>query len=139
MTRLSAEIELAWGPGVYTFALKAKQIEELERVCKEGIGRICMRAFSGVDYTYPMLRETIRLGLIGGGTPPVTAKELVDSYVDGQPIDPTGDPSSTLKTATAILKAVHFGWEDLPEAPQGEPVKPTATDAPTGASTGPHS
>lgn len=138
MNRLSAEIELAWGPGVYTFALKAKQIEELERVCKEGIGRICMRAFSGVDYSYTLLRETIRLGLIGGGTAPVTARELVETYVDGQPIDPSNDPSSTLKTATAILKAVHFGWEDLPEAAPGEPEK-KATDGPGGASTEPRS
>lgn len=137
MTRLSAEVELAWGPGVYTFGLKAKQIEELERVCKEGIGRICMRAFSGVDYTYPMLRETIRLGLIGGGTAPVTAGELVATYVDGQPIDPPADPSSTLKTATAILKAVHFGWEDLPvTAPVGES---RGTDEPTSDYTGPRS
>lgn len=127
MTRLSAEVELKWGPGVYTFGLKAKQIEELERVCKEGIGRICMRAFS-MDYSYIMLKETIRLGLIGGGTAPVTAKELVDMYVDGQPIDSPKDPSSPFKTASAILKAVHFGWEDLPEAGTGEPqAQPKAT------------
>lgn len=131
--RLSAEVELAWGPGVYTFGLKAKQIEELERVCKEGIGRICFRSFSGVDYTYSMLRETIRLGLIGGGTAPVTAAELVKTYVDGQPIDHPADPSSPLKTATAILKAVYFGWEELPEAPMGEPYPPKGTDEPTSA------
>lgn len=136
--RLSAEVELTWGPGVYTFGLKAKQIEELERVCKEGIGRICMRAFA-MDYTYAMLRETIRLGLIGGGTAPVTAAELVSTYVDGQPIDAVKDPSSPLKTATAILKAVHFGWEDLPEATAGEPHPQKGTDEPTSASTGPHS
>jgi hypothetical protein len=138
MTRLSAEIELAWGPGTFTFAVKGKQAEELEHVCKMAFGRICFNVFTGVDYSYVMLRETIRLGLIGGGTPPVEAKKLVDFYVDGQPVDPTGDPSSTLKTATAILKAAHFGWEDLPEAPQGEPEK-KATGAPSGASTGPHS
>jgi len=137
MTRLSAEVELAWGPGVYTFGLKAKQVEELERVCKEGIGRICMRAFSGVDYSYPLLRETIRLGLIGGGMPPVEAAQLVNTYVDGQPIDPPGDPSSTLKTATAVLKALHFGWEDLPEAAPGESQK--ATDEPISDSSAPRS
>jgi len=137
--RLSAEVELAWGPGVFTFGLKAKQIEELERICKEGIGRICMRAFSGVDYSYPLLRETIRLGLIGGGLPPTEAAQLVNTYVDGQPIDRANDPSSTLKTATAVLKAVHFGWEDLPEAPVGESQPPKGTDEPISDSTGPHS
>lgn len=139
MSRLSAEIELNWGPGVFTFALKAKQIEELEHVCKEGIGRICMRVFSGVDFSYVHLRETIRLGLIGGGLAPVEAKRLIDVYVDGQPIDPTGDPSSTLKTANAILKATHFGWEELPVAPVGEPKGEGQTVGPTGENTGPRS
>lgn len=128
---LSAEVQLHWGPGVFTFGLKAKQIEELEHICKEGIGRICLRVFSGADYSYPMLRETIRLGLIGGGTPPVDAAQLVHTYVDGWPIDPVGDKSSTFKTASAILKAVHFGWEALPDAPPvGEP-SPKATDEST--------
>lgn len=139
MSRLSAEVELVWGPGVFTFALKGKQLEELEHVCKEGIGRICMRVFSGIDYSYVTLRETIRLGLIGGGTPPVEAKRLIDVYVDGQPIDRAGDPSSTLKTANAILKAVHFGWEDLPDAPKGEPEEAAPTAEPTGDDTGQHS
>lgn len=137
--RLSAEVELAWGAGVYTFALKGKQLEELEHVCKMGIGRICMGVFSGIDYSYVTLRETIRLGLIGGGTPPVEAKRLIDVYVDGQPIDAAGDPSSTLKTAHAILKATHFGWEDLPEAPQGEQEKAGQTGESTGENTGPRS
>lgn len=138
MSSLSARVDLAWGPGDYSFALPAKQIEELEHLCKEGIGRICMRVFSKVDYSYVHLRETIRLGLIGGGLAPVEARRLVETYVDGQPIDPTDDPSSTLKTASAILKAVHFGWEALPDAPVGEPQK-AETDGPIGGNTGPRS
>ena len=136
MGNLKAEIELVWADGTHLFALKAVQIRELENICKEGIGRICMRVFSGIDYTYAMLRETIRLGLIGGGMAPVNAKTLVDMYVDNQPIDAVGDPASTLKTATAVLKAVHFGWEDLPGAPPGESV---ATGSQTSESSPPHS
>lgn len=138
MSRLSAEVELTWGPGDYTFALKAAQIEELEHLCKKGIGRICMSVFSQIDYDWTTLRETIRLGLIGGGTPPVEANRLVKTYVDGQPIDAKDDPSSTLKTATAVLKAVHFGWSELPEV-QSSGETQAATDESTGVSTAPRS
>lgn len=132
---LSAEIELEWGDGAYLFALKAKQIEELEHLTGEGIGMVCMRVFSRSDYKYKHIRETIRLGLIGGGLAPVEATRLVNAYVDGCPIDPMNDPSSPLKTATAVLKAVHFGWEALPEqAPAGERVE---TGGQTSESTGP--
>lgn len=135
---LSAEIELEWADGTYLFALKAKQVEELEHVCGEGIGRICMRVFSGSDFKYKNVRETIRLGLIGGGVPPVDATKLVATYVDGCPIDPQGDPSSPYKTARAILQAVYFGWEGLPDQPPGESgAAPTAK--PTSEPTEPHS
>ena len=154
MTNLAAEVTLEWADNVYLFALKAKQIEELEHVCGEGIGRICMRVFGRVDYSYKNLRETIRLGLIGGGTDAVTAKRLVETYVDGAPISPfkvddsgvklrdaagnlVTDPMSTLSVAGAILNAVHFGWSELPDAPLGEQPGPVKKQ--TSGSTGPHS
>jgi len=137
MANLKAEVTLDWGDSEYTFALKAAQIEELEKICDEGIGRICARAFSRVDFKYKHIRDTIRLGLIGGGLPAVNAARLVSTYVDGVPMDATSDPSSPLKTAIAILQAVYFGWEDLPEAPSGEQVSPEAKQ--TSGSTEPHS
>lgn len=111
MERLSSEVELTWADGDYTFALKARQIEELEHLCDEGIARICMRVFSKTDFKLKHIRETIRLGLIGGGTPPVDAARLVKTYVDDCPIDPPADPSSPFKTAAAVLQAAYFGWE----------------------------
>lgn len=154
MTNLAAEVTLEWADGVFLFALKAKQIEELEHICGEGIGRICMRVFGRVDYSYKHLRETIRLGLIGGGTDAISAKRLVETYVDGAPISPfkvdakgaklkdaagnlVTDPMSTLSVAGAILNAVHFGWSELPDAPLGEADGPARK--PTSDSTGPHS
>jgi hypothetical protein len=128
MSRLSAEIELAWGPGVYTFALKAKQIEELEHRMGVGIGRITARIHSNVDFYFRDVRDTIFLGLVGGGTSAAEASRLVDTWVDGQPIEPLGrdgkpHPDGNLSTARAILGACRYGWEALPDAPVGEPPK----------------
>lgn len=109
-------VEIQWANGDYSFALKAKQIEELEHLCDAGIGRIAMAVFSKVDYKFKYLREAIRLGLIGGGVAPVEAKRLVEMYVDDEPIDPVDNLSSTFKTACAIYQAVYFGFEQLPEA-----------------------
>ena len=132
---LSAEISLLWGGEERTFALKAKQIEGLEHDLSEGIGKICMRVFAQTEFTYKHLSRTIYWGLIGGGGNPTDAARLVDLYVNGLPIDPVGDPSSTFKTAKAILQAVYFGWEALPplsgEAQAGDETRPneqTSTD-----------
>jgi hypothetical protein len=141
--RLSAEVELAWGPGVYTFGLKAKQIEELEKSMGVGIGRITARIHSNVDFYFRDVRDTIFFGLIGGGMPPVDARGLVESWVDNCPLEPLDKdgkphPDGNLMTARAILGACRYGWEDLPEAaPSGEPEARTSES--TSDSTGPHS
>ena len=87
MANLKAEVTLEWGDDQYLFALKASQIEELEKLCDEGIGRIAARVFSRVDFSYKHVRETIRLGLIGGGMPAVAASRLTKPYDDGVPMD----------------------------------------------------
>ena len=40
---IAAEIELTWADGTYLFALKLKQIEELQRLCNAGLGEIAQR------------------------------------------------------------------------------------------------
>lgn len=129
---LSAEISLLWGGEMRTFALKGKQIENLENDCNESIGNICYRVFSRVDYKFKHLHRTIYWGLIGGGTSANDAGELVRKYaLDGQPIDNPNDTGSTFKVANAILKAVYFGWETLPplgeaQAAETPPQRPTS-------------
>ena len=136
MANLKAEVTLEWADGEYTFALKAAQIEELEALCKEGIGKIAARMFTRIDFTYKHVRETIRLGLIGGGLSAVEANRLVKAYVDGVPLDAQSDPSSPVKTASAVLQAVYFGWSELPEVvpEKGEAKSPESE--PIGGSTG---
>lgn len=122
---LAAEIELEWADGSHLFALKAKQIEELEHLTGVGIGRLTARVVTGDDFYYRDVRETIRLALIGGGTPAVEATRLVNAYVDGQPLQPLDrdgkpHPDGPLLMARAILGAVRFGFERLPEGNKGE-------------------
>jgi len=108
----SAEVLLKWGDGEYLFKLRIKEIDELQRVCGAGFGEIATRLMHGRPY-YRDVYDTIRLGLIGGGTAPVKAKELVEMYVDGRPMADLKDPSSPLKTAMAVINAKWFGIADL--------------------------
>src|SRR5690606_11684433 len=109
-------IELEWGGGTYLFALKSKQIEELEHLTGVGIGRLTARVVTGDDFYFRDVRETIRLGLVGGGTPMVEATRLVNAYVDGQPLQPLdkdgkAHPDGPLLMARAVLAAARFGFE----------------------------
>lgn len=139
---LAAEIELEWADGKFLFALKAKQIEELEHLTGVGIGRLTARVVTGDDFYYRDVRETIRLGLVGGGIAAVEATRLVNTYVDGQPLQPLDakgvpHPDGPLLMARAILGAVRFGFERLPEGNKGEPQ--AATTESTSDSTAPPS
>lgn len=112
MANLSAEVTLTWADGQYHFALKLPQIDELQRLCNAGIGTISRRVHSG-DFFFADIYETIRLGLIGGGTNHIRALQLVQTYVIGQPlvVDPD-EPGSPLAVARAVLEAVFFGIPD---------------------------
>ena len=101
-----------WGDGEYSFRLKIKEIKELQATTGEGVGNIARRVMSGWP-NYLDLYETIRLALIGGGTPPVKAKQLVDMYVDDMPLATPGDPGSPMATAQAIFEDLWFGPQSL--------------------------
>lgn len=105
---LAAEILLKFGDGQYLFALKLKQIEELQRKCRAGLGEIVQRVWTSSFYVADIV-ETIRLGLIGGGIPPHKAMELIETYVDGHPLVNESDPSCPYAVARATLGAVYFG------------------------------
>lgn len=139
MPNLSAEVSLLWAGEERLFALKGKQIEGLEHDLDEGIGKICFRIFSGVDFTFGHIKRSIYWGLIGGGMNATEAGQLVRQYVDDCPIDAKGDPSSNFKTASAILRAAHFGWEALPKPPGEAPAPETPAPKPTSDSTEPPS
>ena len=75
-----------FGDGEYTFALTDSMIAELERLAELGIGAFYLRAVN-MQFKLADLIEVIRLGLIGGGTAPERAAQLVDTYARNQAID----------------------------------------------------
>ncbi len=116
---LKAEVVLKWADGEYLFALKAAQIEELQRLCDAGYGVIYQRVLLG-NFHIQDLRHTIRLALIGGGMGAVDAKNKVDLYASGS-VPLVRGADSPLSVAKAILNASMIGFDELEgKKPEGE-------------------
>lgn len=152
---MQTHIDLFFGDGDYTFALKLPQIIAIEDKCGP-IGEVFARLLKGryvtadgpigisteAAYRHADLVEIVRQGLIGGGTgivdgqavevTSVKANQLVAAYVLGIPLTKTWD------LATAVLSALIEGYE-----PVGDDQKKSSTNgrskAGRGGSTGPKS
>lgn len=126
MASLSAEVELRFADGTYLFKLGLKQIEELQDKCgNSGFAEITNRVIRE-EWTIQDIYHSIRLGLIGGGLPPVKALELVDRYVDGKPLFSDIDPSCPSRVALAVLGAAYYGVTKLSEGEDKPPGKSSA-------------
>lgn len=80
-----AEVSFAWGDGIKSFRLPMEQIFELQEKCDCGPYELLDRFRNG-NWRAQDIRETIRLGLIGGGMVPLKALSLVSRYVDKRPL-----------------------------------------------------
>lgn len=133
-------VELQWADGGpdgegYRFDIsKIKQQRELEAKCDAGIQRIMQRLLSG-DARVDDYRETIRLGLIGGGMAPVTATKLVVDYVDGRP------RIESISVAVAVLMTLCTGRnaDDAEDGDDADAGKPEAPETSAGEQTSPPS
>lgn len=101
----SAKITITWGDDEHIFRLPLKQLRELQDKTDVGPEALYRRVSSG-DWKVQDLRETIRLGLIGGGMDEVKAAKLVHQYFDDSPI------LKHKPTALAILLAALLGPPD---------------------------
>jgi hypothetical protein len=90
------------------FALSFELAGELERKTGVGIGALFNRLFRA-DFSLADVTETIRLGLIGGGSTPAQAASIVRTYVENRPL------SETYPLAVAILETVWFGKANEPK------------------------
>lgn len=130
---LQGEVELEWADGEFLFALKGKQIEELQRVCGDvGFGVIFQRLMLGT-WSLGDIQHTIRLGLIGGGMDPILARRKVDAYAQPPLVAGPNNPESL---ARAIVKAAMHGVETIDQGEEQPGADPAGSTSP---STEPHS
>ena len=100
---VNGEVELTWGDGEHKFNIaKLKCVLELEEKCGVGVAEIYQRITTG-KWKFNDIRETLRLGLIGGGMPPDRAIRLINRYCDDRPW------SESILPAQAILIAAIVG------------------------------
>lgn len=99
----NCEKVIAFGDGDYLFKLPLKWIKELERSTDSGIGGLFLR-FTTYQFSVTDICETIRCGLIGGGMDPVEAMVMIETYVEGFPIEPS------LNLATSIVVGCVEGY-----------------------------
>jgi len=99
-----------FGDGMRAFTLTDAMLAELERLTGLGVGALY---FQLVNLAYPadVLREIIRLGLIGAGTSPEDAKRLCDTYAANRPL------AETFPLAFEIMDARWNGAAQDPAVP----------------------
>jgi hypothetical protein len=95
-----------FGDGEKLFAFPTRElIEELERKTGHGIGAL-FRRFRASEYSFSDIVHVLRLGLIGGGTVPAEADQLVAIYAIGRPM------AETFAIADGVIVALFFGSDE---------------------------
>ena len=127
-----ASVTLVFGDGEHLFRLPIGQIRELQEKTRAGPAHLLARLQSG-EWFVDDIRETIRLGLIGGGAAPSEAYRLTVAYVDGRPL------LEAVPVALGVLIAclVGAGEEDPPGKPA--PAEQKRTRSPKAGSASPAS
>ncbi len=128
----TTRIEVDFADGTYSFCLRYGELAELQEKTGRGPENILQRLMAG-EWTALEVRETIRIGLIGGGTKPEDALRLVRRYVDEL------EWMTAKNLARVILGACLLGTETEPWPGKDEPGKPEAPISPTDGSTSPGS
>jgi len=115
-------VDLDFGDGKYTFHLDIPRLKELQEKTGSGPPEVLSRLAEG-RARIDDVRESIRLGLIGGGAAPLAAKALVERYVDERPL------IEGIAYATLILGAAIIGNKP-PEADPGNQSAAGSTPPP---------
>lgn len=117
------------------FQLRIGEIGELERLCNAGIGEIMLR-LAAHRFRFADIRETVRLGLEGGGASEPEATAVVMRSIDVSPL------AEHLQLAADILSAAVSGVPDTGKdqatgsdvapvtSPPGTPPEPPSAEAP---------
>lgn len=119
----NASVTIAWADGDYTFRLPIGQLRELQDKCGAGPLAIFERLRNGT-WMVDDIRETLRLGLIGGGLKPPEALVLIKRYVDDRPW-----AENVLAATTVLLAAVMGVPGDQVGKDEAARTETEATDA----------
>jgi len=123
----SGEIDLQWADGTHKFNVaKLKCVLELEEKCGCGFAEIYTRLATG-KWHFNDIRETLRLGLIGGGALPDRAMTLINRYVDDRPF------AENVLPAQAVIMAALVGVQG--DNPEKKTPAGTKADAQSGETT----
>lgn len=100
---IHGECKFDWGDEEHTFRLGLKEVRELQEHKHIGIGPLALfKRIEAGDWKIDDLRETIRLGLIGGGMKPDLALKKVRRYVDDFPKVISVEPALTILGAFLV-------------------------------------
>ncbi len=105
------------------FQLRYGEILELERLCGAGIFALTKR-MAAHEARVADIRETIRLGLVGGGMTDRESTELTLLVVDRRPL------TEFLPIASDLLLATLHGWPEPEPEEAGAAKKAPAASAP---------
>lgn len=129
----SGRIEIDWAEGTHGFRLAIGQLVELQE--RTGVGPAALwRRLVESEWKVGDLRETIRLGLIGGGATPAEALALVRDYVEARPL------VESVPVAIAVVAAALYGAPDDPAGKEPTPAPATpgsGSNSPTSTASAP--
>ncbi len=120
----SCEKVIAFADGDYLFRLPLKWLAELEDKCDAGIGTIYARVLT-FQHTSRDVVEVIRCGLIGGGCEPAAARRLIETYIDGFPLE------QAHQLAIEVLAGCIYGYEPEDQAEPAGNAEAAEPDAST--------
>ena len=100
-----AEISLRCWDGEHHFRLRIGELMTLQEKCDAGPYHLVTRLADGT-WRINDIRETLRLGLIGGGLNQEDARRLIEQHVDRVPL------ADNVPNASAVLLAAVIGVED---------------------------
>lgn len=110
---LDIAVQQEWADGEYRFRLGVKELDELQDITGVGPAELFRRLHMH-EWRRKDIRETIRLGLIGGGAEPVKANKLCKTYVDDVPL--LDNRRLALDIVGAVLEGVKAATEGKTEA-----------------------
>lgn len=132
----NGDIELTWGDGTHKFNVaRIKSVLELEEKCNAGIAEIFQRIRDS-RWHINDVRETLRIGLIGGGgVTPDKALLLINRYCDERPW------AESLQPAILVLMAAMVGvpGDEVGKKTETERAKESASSMTMGDSSAPFS